>query len=60
MAWFTGSSSSLYLFIYTPRFFGAAVIGSIVAYIILLKLIQIKPFKEAQKLFWPEEFLRSE
>lgn len=60
MAWFTGSSSSLYLFIYTPRFFGAAVIGSIVAYIVLLKLIQIKPFKEAQKLFWPEEFLRSE
>ena len=60
MAWFTGSNSKLYLFVYTPRFFGAAVIGSVVAYLILLKLAKIKPFTEAQKLFWSAEFLAKE
>ncbi|GKS81659.1 energy coupling factor transporter S component ThiW [Ligilactobacillus pabuli] len=60
MAWFTGSSNDLYLFFYTPRFFGAAVIGSVVAYLILLKLAKIKPFTEAQKLFWSAEFLAKE
>lgn len=60
MTWFTGSSNDLYWFVYTPRFFGAAVMGSVVAYVILLKLATIKPFKDAQKLFWRPEFLRGD
>ena len=32
MVWFTGSSQSLYWFVYTPRFFGGAISGSATGY----------------------------
>lgn len=51
MVWFTNSSQNLYWFVYTPRFFGGAISGSIIAYIVWLKLSKIKKFKELQLLF---------
>ncbi|WEV39651.1 energy coupling factor transporter S component ThiW [Lactobacillus sp. ESL0684] len=52
MVWFTGSANNLYWFVYTPRFIGAALIGSTVAAIIMLKLGKIKQFQKVQKLFF--------
>ena len=51
MVWFTGSQQKLYWFIYTPRFFGAAMIGSIVAYLLYLKLSQVNQFQQVQRSF---------
>lgn len=51
MVWFTGSAQKMYWFIYTPRFLGATLIGSFVAYLILTKLLKQKKFKEIQSLF---------
>ncbi|WEV51285.1 energy coupling factor transporter S component ThiW [Lactobacillus sp. ESL0731] len=52
MVLFTGSTNNLYWFVYTPRFIGAAIIGSIVASIVLLKLIKVKQFQKIQQLFF--------
>lgn len=51
MVWFTGSANSMYWFIYTPRFIGAAVIGSFVAWGVLGKLIHVPMFRSTQQLF---------
>ncbi|WEV38841.1 energy coupling factor transporter S component ThiW [Lactobacillus sp. ESL0680] len=52
MVWFTGSSNNLYWFVYTPRFIGAAIIGSVVATIVLLSLNKAKQFQKIQQLFF--------
>lgn len=51
MAWFTGSANGLYLFVYTPRFLGAAIMGSIAACLLLIKLGKLSAFQKVQKLF---------
>lgn len=51
MVWFTGSNNGMFWFLYTPRFFGGAISGSIIAYIVLFKLKNTNPFKRIQRLF---------
>lgn len=51
MVWFTGSQQSLYWFIYTPRFVGATLIGSVMAFLVLVRLKETSTFKRTQKLF---------
>ncbi|API90214.1 energy coupling factor transporter S component ThiW [Marinilactibacillus sp. 15R] len=54
MVWFTGSQQELYWFIYTPRFIGATLIGSVIAFLVLVKLKETSIFKKSQRLFWEE------
>ncbi|MGX7231486.1 energy coupling factor transporter S component ThiW [Enterococcus italicus] len=51
MVWFTGSQQGMYWFLYTPRFFGGAISGSIIGFFVLLKLKETQPFKRVQRLF---------
>lgn len=51
MVWFTGSAQGMYWFIYTPRFFGGAISGSIIGYFALLKLQNMTIFKQVQAWF---------
>ncbi|WP_416207834.1 energy coupling factor transporter S component ThiW [Enterococcus sp. HY326] len=51
MVLFTGSSQSLYWFIYTPRFIGATLIGSAVAWLLLKKISPLPSFKRVQQIF---------
>ncbi|MFY1069029.1 energy coupling factor transporter S component ThiW [Candidatus Enterococcus leclercqii] len=51
MVWFTGSDQGLYWFIYTPRFIGATIIGSAIAFFVLFKLKETRVFKRVQALF---------
>ncbi len=51
MVWFTGSQQGMYWFLYTPRFFGGAISGSIIGFFVLLKLKETQPFKRIQRLF---------
>ena len=57
MVWFTGSRSELYWLIYTPRFIGATLIGSVIAWIVLVKLQETAIFKRWQRLFFNERML---
>lgn len=54
MVWFTGSQSELYWLIYTPRFVGATLIGSAIAFVVLVKLQETTIFKRWQRLFSSE------
>lgn len=54
MVWFTGSQQELYWFIYTPRFIGATLIGSVIAFLVLVKLKETSIFKKSQRLFMEE------
>ncbi|MEJ1295161.1 energy coupling factor transporter S component ThiW [Latilactobacillus sakei] len=53
MIWFTGSASGLFWFVYTPRFFGGAISGSLIAGLFWLKLKETTIFignkKEEQR-----------
>ncbi|WP_286365540.1 energy coupling factor transporter S component ThiW [Leuconostoc mesenteroides] len=51
MVWFTGQQQNLYWFVYTPRFVGATIIGSVIAYFVLVNLLKINSFKEIQRMF---------
>ena len=51
MVWFTGSKQNFYWFIYTPRFIGATLIGSVIAWLVLVKLKETRVFKQTQELF---------
>lgn len=51
MVWFTGQQQNLYWFVYTPRFVGATIIGSVIAYFVLGNLLKINSFKEIQGMF---------
>ncbi|MBO0452940.1 energy coupling factor transporter S component ThiW [Enterococcus sp. MJM16] len=51
MVWFTGSQNELYWLIYTPRFVGATLIGSAIAFVVLVKLQETPIFKRWQGLF---------
>ena len=51
MVWFTGNASDFYWFIYTPRFLGAAVMGSLVAWLIWKKAQNISVLKTTQRLY---------
>ncbi|MCT4381707.1 energy coupling factor transporter S component ThiW [Leuconostoc suionicum] len=51
MVWFTGQQQNLYWFVYTPRFVGATIIGSVIAYFVLVNLLKINSFKEIQGMF---------
>ncbi|MEO1768977.1 thiW protein [Enterococcus sp. 665A] len=55
MVLFTGSQQGMYWLIYTPRFVGATLIGSLVAYFVWKLLYRVPVFKRCQHLF-----LRSE
>lgn len=52
MVWYTGSSNQLFWFVFTPKFFGGAISGSIIAYVILLRLSKTRQFQNIQKLFF--------
>lgn len=52
MVWFTGSQQELYWLIYTPRFVGATLIGSAIAFVVLVKLKETTIFKRWQRLFY--------
>ena len=51
MVWFTGSQQNLYWLIYTPRFVGATIIGSTIAFFVLFKLKDTRIFIRTQKWF---------
>ena len=51
MVWFTGSSQSLYWFVYTPRFFGGAISGSLIALFVLYELDHSGLTRRLQKIF---------
>ncbi|CAK8054026.1 energy coupling factor transporter S component ThiW [Eupransor demetentiae] len=51
MAWVTGQHNQLNWLLFTPRFVGATIIGSVIAYFILLSLSKIDLFKDVQALF---------
>lgn len=51
MILFTGQHHELYWLVYTPRFIGATVIGSIIAYFILVNLMKIRLFRQIQNIF---------
>lgn len=51
MVWFTGSSQSMYWFIYTPRFFGGAISGSLIGFLVFQKLKQVPKFIQLQAYF---------
>ena len=51
MVWFTGSSQSLYWFVYTPRFFGGAISGSLIALFVLFELDHSGLTRRLQKIF---------
>jgi len=55
MVWFTGSSNSLYWFIYTPRFVGAAIMGGLVALLVNLALQRISQYQRLSQLFSPRK-----
>lgn len=51
MVLFTGSAHGLYWFVYTPRFFGGAISGSIIGFLLLVKLVKTPIFQKNQQLF---------
>lgn len=51
MVWFTGSQQNLYWLIYTPRFVGATLIGSGIAFFVLFKLKDTRIFKQVQSWY---------
>lgn len=54
MVWFTGSSTNFYWLMYTPRFIGAACMGSAVAFLIWQKAKNISVLQKMQELFQGE------
>lgn len=51
MVWFTGTAQELSWLIYTPRFFGGAISGSLLAYVCLINLQKTQIFKRMQHIF---------
>lgn len=51
MVWFTGSHEGMYWFFYTPRFFGGAISGAIIGFVLLMKLKNRRSFHRVQKIF---------
>ena len=51
MVWFTGSAQEMYWFIYTPRFFGGAISGSLIGFLVYQKLKEVPKFKQLQAYF---------
>ena len=54
MVLFTGSAAKLIWFIYTPRFFGATLIGTAISFIAFRFLIKQEFFKKVQGYFFDE------
>ncbi|CEW66156.1 ThiW superfamily protein [Streptococcus pneumoniae] len=54
MVLFTGSAAKLSWFIYTPRFFGATLIGTAISFIAFRFLIKQEFFKKVQGYFFAE------
>ncbi|MGT2924033.1 energy coupling factor transporter S component ThiW [Streptococcus caviae] len=55
MVWFTGTKTGLFWFIYTPRFIGATLIGTVIALPILNLLDKQEFFKRVQRLFFSKK-----
>ena len=53
MVWFTGTTTGLFWFVYTPRFCGGAIIGSTIAWLVWVKLKNVSTIQRIQKLFAP-------
>lgn len=51
MVWFTGTHNGLYWFLYTPRFIGATLIGTVVSLIVLNRLLKIQMIRDLQMMF---------
>ncbi len=51
MVWFTGTTNGMYWFLYTPRFFGGSISGSLIGFILLKKLMKVSIFSEIQNWF---------
>ena len=51
MVWFTGVKTNLFWLVYTPRFLGATLIGSAIAFFALKKFLKVSRFKQIQANF---------
>lgn len=51
MVWFTGSTQALYWFVYTPRFFGGSISGSIIGLVVLYQLDRLGMTAKLQRIF---------
>lgn len=54
MVWFTGSTQALYWFVYTPRFFGGSISGSLIAWLVVIQLQRFGVIKKLQRIFAKE------
>lgn len=52
MVWFTGSNQGMYWFIYTPRFIGGALSGSIIACLVLIRIGKSTYTQRIRNIFW--------
>lgn len=51
MVWFTGSVQGMYWFVYTPRFILGALSGSLIAYLVLVRIDKVPYIQRVKKTF---------
>lgn len=51
MVWFTGSAQDMYWFVYTPRFIIGALSGSLIAYLVLVRIDKVPYIRRVKKTF---------
>lgn len=51
MVWFTGSAQDMYWFVYTPRFIIGALSGSLIAYLVLVRIDKVPYIQRVKKTF---------
>lgn len=51
MVWFTGSAQDMYWFVYTPRFIIGALSGSLIAYLVLVRIDKVPYIQLVKKTF---------
>lgn len=51
MVWFTGSAQDMYWFVYTPRFILGALSGSLIAYLVLVRIDKVPYIQRVKKTF---------
>ncbi|MGH2119794.1 energy coupling factor transporter S component ThiW, partial [Aerococcus sp. L_32] len=49
--WFTGSAQGMYWFVYTPRFILGALSGSLIAYLVLVRIDKVPYIQRVKKTF---------
>ncbi|MFE2777447.1 MULTISPECIES: energy coupling factor transporter S component ThiW [Lactobacillales] len=51
MVWFTGSAQGMYWFVYTPWFILGALSGSLIAYLVLVRIDKVPYIQRVKKTF---------